>query len=235
MPRRILVVTSILLLRAAAAFAQEAGAGAEAKPSGTEINPSDTEPPTAPCLTEDALRKGVQKRTFLKRHRLELIAQGGLFASDLLSSSYSFGGTLAGYFTEDFGLEVVFAVTPVALDVDQALTDFFHETRFHSGTGYLGLANALWSPIHYKVRTAGGSILHGDIEVSLGAGKLWNPTAQGFAFQGGLLAELYLTRWLSFRLDLRDVMLIQEVVTETRYTNNISVVGGLGLWFPFGF
>src|SRR6266581_8893535 len=68
--------------------------------------PSEDNPPTAPCLDDDQVRKGVQKKTFLKRHRVELIPQGGLFASDLLSSSYVYGGTLAGYFTEDFGLEV---------------------------------------------------------------------------------------------------------------------------------
>jgi hypothetical protein len=30
-------------------------------------------------------------------------------------------------------------------------------------------------------------------------------------------------------------MLIQEAVAETRFTNNITVLGGLGIWIPLGF
>ena len=61
----------------------------------------------------------------------------------------------------------------------------------------------------------------------------WNPSA--VTIFGGVIMELYLTRWLSFRVDLRDVMLVQEVVAETRLTNNITIMGGFGLWVPFGF
>src|SRR3954469_23805561 len=64
-----------------------------------------------PCLDPETelgaagRRKGVQKRDFLKRLRLELSAWGGFFASDLLSTSYDYGGALAFYPGEDFGFE----------------------------------------------------------------------------------------------------------------------------------
>ncbi len=196
---------------------------------------SETAPPGSACLDDDDARKGVQERTFLKRHHVELAPEGGLYASDLLSSSYAYGGSFAFYPTEDLGIEATFTVSPVALDIDKSLTAFFGDSRFTEGRGYLGLLALLWSPVHFKVKTSGESVLHGDLELGLGGGKLWNDTAQGIAFDGGLLVDLYLTRWLSFRLDVRDVMLIQEVVTETRFTNNITVVGGIGLWIPFGF
>jgi outer membrane beta-barrel protein len=230
----------LLLLLPGLAFADEK----PAQPAATqvkqvtkvdEIRPSDAEPPLPSCLTEDALRKGVQKKTFLKQHRFELIPQGGLYASDLLSSTYIFGGSLDFFPTEDFGLEVSFEYTPVILDVDKSLAGFFGSNSFKEGNGWLGLANAIWSPIHYKVRASENSIAHGDIMFALGAGKLWNDTTQGFAFDAGVAMELYLTRWFSFRLDIRDVLLIQEVVAETRLTNNIVVMGGFGIWIPFGF
>jgi len=202
---------------------------------GDEPKPSETAPPTAVCLDDDDARKGVQARTFLKQHRFELAPEGGLYASDLLSSSYAWGGSLAFYFTEDLGIETTFAMTPVALDVDKSLTAFFGDSRFTEGRGVLGLAALVWSPIHFKVKTSGESVLHGDIELAVGGGKLWNDTAQGFALQAGPRVELYLLRWLSLRLDVRDVMLIQEAVGETRLTNNVTVLGGLGLWLPFGF
>jgi outer membrane beta-barrel protein len=163
------------------------------------------------------------------------VPEGGLYASDLLSSTYAYGGSLAFYFTEDLGIEATFAVTPVALDVDKSLTGFFGDSRFTEGRGYLGLAAMIWSPIHFKVKTSGEGVLHGDIELGIGGGKLWNDTAQGWAFQAGPRVELYLLRWLSLRFDVRDVMLIQEAVAETRFTNNITVLGGLGLWLPPGF
>jgi outer membrane beta-barrel protein len=196
--------------------------------------PSETPPPGSPCLDDDAARKGVQAKTFLKRRKLELAPAGGLYASDLLSSSYAYGGSVAVFFTEDLGLEASFMVSPVALDVDKSLTEFFGDSRFREGTGYLGLAGLLWSPIHFKVRTSGGSIVHGDIELAAGAGKLWaaSDTTQGFAFHGGTRLELFLTRWLSFRLDVRDVLLIQEAVGETRLTNNLVALAGFGLWIP---
>ena len=200
-----------------------------------EAKPSETAPPVPACLDDDDSRKGVQARTFLKQHRFELTPEGGLYASDLLSSSYAWGGSLTFYFTEDLGLEATFATTPVALDVDKSLTGFFGDSRFTESRGYLGLAALVWSPIHFKVKTSGEGVLHGDIELAVGAGKMWNDTTQGFAFQVGPRVELYLLRWLSLRLDVRDVMLVQEAVAETRFTNNITVLGGLGLWLPFGF
>lgn len=197
--------------------------------------PSESAPPGSMCLEDDDARKGVQARNFLKRHRIEIIPEGGLYASDLLSSTYAWGGSVAFYLTEDLGIEATFAYSPVALDVDKSLTQFFGDSRFTEGRGYLGLAGLLWSPIHFKVKTSGESVLHGDIELGLGGGKLWNTTAQGWAIQAGPRIELYLLKWLSLRIDVRDVMLIQEAVAETRFTNNITVLGGLGLWFPFGF
>ena len=62
------------------------------------------------CLEGDATggrRKGVQRRDFLKRHRFELAGVGGFYASDALSSTYSYGGAVAFYPSEDFGLEVL--------------------------------------------------------------------------------------------------------------------------------
>jgi outer membrane beta-barrel protein len=199
--------------------------------------PSETPPPASPCLDDDAARKGVQEKTFLKRRKLELAPAGGLYASDLLSSSYAYGGSAAVFITEDLGIEATFMVSPVALDVDTSLQEFFGDSRFRAGTGYLGLAGLLWSPIHFKVRTSGGGILHGDIELALGGGKLWgaSDSTQGFAVHGGTRLELFLTRWLSFRIDVRDVLLIQEAVAETRLTNNIVVLGGFGLWIPVWF
>lgn len=233
----------VRLARAADGKASAPGAPATASASAAKPSrPSQTAPPPS-CLDQsitdelgDSLRpRGVQKLPFLKEHRFELVARGGIFASDLMSSSYQYGGALLWYLAEDFGFELTFDVAPIAVDLDEPLTDFFGDPHFKSSTGYLSTANMVWSPFHFKAKTSGGSLVHGDAGFVTGAGKLFDDTAQGLAFDGGLVVELYAADWLSFRFDVRDVVLLQEAVGETRLTNNIQATLGLGIWIPFGF
>jgi outer membrane beta-barrel protein len=231
-----------ILLAVSQAVAAAAAPAAPAAAPARASRPSDEAPPQS-CLDRSivdelgqSLRpKGVQKKTFLKNRRFEIVAHGGLYASDLLSSSYIFGGAVDWYVTEDLGFELSVDVSPVALELDEPVADFFGDPRFERGTGYLALASVLWAPIHYKIKTSETSILHGDGMFVLGAGRLLHETSQGVAVSGGLIVELYTTRWLSLRFDLRDVVLVQEAVAETRLTNNITAILGVGLWLPFGF
>jgi outer membrane beta-barrel protein len=215
------------------------GAALPAQARGGPSRPSDA--PVPSCLDQSIVDqlgqsvrpRGVQKRDFQKRGQLELVGHGGLFASDLLSSSYVYGGAAAFYLTEDLGVEASFDVTYVKLDLDRSLSEFFGDDRFSSGRGYLALANLLWSPVHAKLKM-GDSIVHADLVVAAGGGRLIHDSVQGFAFDGGGLLDLFLTRWVTLRFDLRDVVLVQEAVGETRLTNNLTFTGGLGLWLPTG-
>jgi len=216
-------LTAVLLLSAAA-------------PARAD-KPSEARPPS--CLDqsiknevgEEVRPRGVQKRVFLKRGDLELVLRGGLFAADLLSSSYAFGGALAYFPTEDFGLEIGFDVTPLSLDIDTPLADFFGDDRFENGTGYVGMASLLWAPIHAKLKVGGG-IVHSDILFAAGAGRVFHDSVQGISFNGGTIVELLTTHWLTLRFEVRDIIAVQEAVTETRLTNNIMVTLGLAFWIP---
>jgi len=220
------------------------GRPAAAQPKGPPdvaraARPSDA--PVPSCLDQSIVNelgetlhpRGVQKRDFLKRGQLEILARGGLFAGDLLSSSYVVGGALAWFVTEDFGIEGSFDTTYVKLDLDKPLADFTGSNRFESGRGYLALGNLLWSPVHAKMKM-GERIVHGDFLLTAGGGRLIHDSAQGLAFDGGLLLDLFLSQWFTVRFDLRDVVLIQEAVAETRLTNNLMFTGGLALWLPTG-
>ena len=210
-----------------------------ASAAGVATRPSDA--PVPSCLDQSivdqlgqSLRpRGVQKRDFLKRGQIELVARGGLFASDLLSSSYLYGGAAAFFLTEDLGFEAGVDVTYVKLDIDRPLAEFFGDDRFTPGRGYLVLGNLLWSPVHTKLKMGDG-IVHADLIVAAGGGRMLHDSVQGMAFDGGLLLDLFLNRWITLRFDLRDVVLLQEAVGETRLTNNLTFTGGLGLWLPTG-
>lgn len=192
----------------------------------------------APCLESDAelgaagRRKGVQKRDFLKRLRLELSAWGGFYASDLLSSSYDYGGAVAFWPGEDFGVEASLLVTPFNLAVERPLTQFFAGQTFKKSLAFIVVGDLLWSPIHLKVRVSEHAIAHGDLFFALGAGDTINQTVQGATFDVGVGLKLYANRFLAVRFDLRDYLLIQEAVAVERVTNNLVGVLGLSLFIP---
>ena len=186
------------------------------------------------CLEGDATggrRKGVQRRDFLKRHRFELSAVGGFYASDALSSTYSYGGALAYYPSEDFGVEVLVTRSPVAFRLEEPFNAFDHELHFPPGVAWQGMFSLLWSPIHAKFRFTEQTIIHGDLFVVAGAGKTFHETVLGLTWEAGAGFKLYLARFLALRFDLRDFLLPQEVLGRGRITNNVTILAGLSAWF----
>src|SRR5262249_61398971 len=97
-------------------------------------------------------RKGVQRRDFLKQHRFELSGLGGFYASDALSSTYSYGGAVAFYPSEDFGLEVLVTRSPMQFRLEEAFTSFDQQTHFSESVAWQGVLSRLWSPITPKCK-----------------------------------------------------------------------------------
>ena len=187
--------------------------------------------PNAP-LGEEGARKGVQRRPFLKRLRLELSAWGGFYAGDLLSTSYTYGGAVAFYPGEDIGIEASLLVTPFSLAVEKPLTQFFAGKVFHTSLAYVVVGDILWSPIHFKVRATETAIAHGDVFLALGAGETFNSTVQGVTFDVGLGLKVYIHHWVAVRFDLRDYVMVQEAIAVQRVTNNLVGLVGLSLFLP---
>jgi outer membrane beta-barrel protein len=186
------------------------------------------------CLEGDATggrRKGVQRRDFLKRHRFELSAVGGFYASDALSSTYSYGGALAFYPSEDFGVEVLITRSPVSFRLEQPFNAFDREQHFQPGQALQGIVSLLWSPIHAKFKFTEETIIHGDVFAVAGAGRTFHESVLGLTWEAGAGIKLYLARHLAFRLDVRDFLLPQEVLGRGRITNNVTILAGLSAWF----
>ena len=215
------------LLAPLAAAAQPA-----ARPSDAPV-PSCLDQSIVDELGQTLRPRGVQERDFLKKGQLEVVARGGLFAGDLLSSSYVYGGALAWFITEDLGFEASFDVTRVQLDLDRPLAEFTGDDRFEAGRGFVVLGGLLWSPIHAKLKM-GDSIVHADVLLAAGGGRLLHDSAQGMAYDAGLVLDLFLGEWVTLRFDVRDLVLVNEAVGETRLTNNLVATGGIGLWLPTG-
>jgi outer membrane beta-barrel protein len=207
-----------------------AGTAAPAKPSDAPL-PSCLDQTIAGQLGESLKPRGVQKKNFLKRHKINLVVHGGLYAGDLTSSSWIAGATLGYFFTEDFGIAAEFDLTPLTLDLDAPLNQFFGDNRFEASMAYVALGNAIWSPIHAKLKIGGG-IVHSDIMFFAGGGRMINDAVQGLALDAGAAIDMFVTNIVTVRLDARDLMAIEEVAGDTRETHNLIATMGLALWIP---
>jgi outer membrane beta-barrel protein len=213
---------------------------------GTEVaaQPSPAKPSDAPlpsCLDQtikDQLGaslkpRGVQKRDFAKNKKIVLVGHGGMFGGDVTSSSWIAGGSLGFFFTEDFGIQAELDMTPLTLDLDRPLDKFFNDNRFEAGMAYVALANAMWSPIHAKLKVGGG-IVHADLMLFAGGGRVIHDAVQGLSFDAGFALDLFVSKIVTVRIDARDLMAVVEVAGETRYTNNLVATLGLAVWIPSG-
>jgi outer membrane beta-barrel protein len=222
---------ALILTWVGVARAQPA-APAPAKPSDAPL-PSCLDQTIRDQLGEQLKPRGVQKRDFKKAQKIVLNGHGGLFGGDLTSSSWIAGGSLGYFFTEDLGVQAEFDLTPLTLDLDAPLNKFFGDNRFEPGMAYVALANLMWSPIHAKLRMGGG-IVHADFMLFAGGGREIHDAVQGLSFDAGFAIDLFVTRALTIRFSARDLMAVEEIAGETRYTNNLVATAGLALYIPSG-
>jgi outer membrane beta-barrel protein len=194
-------------------------------------------PPTRISCLDDASpegepRKGVQRRPFLKRLRVEIAGVGGLWASDVLSSTYVYGGAVAFYPSEDFGVEALVTRSPVAFRLEQPFTAFDHEQRFIDTVAWQAIASLLYAPFHAKLKLTEDGIVAGDGFLIAGAGRTFDESVQGVTWELGAGLKVYAWSHVSIRFDVRDFILPQEILGRGRVTHNLSVLGGLSVWVP---
>jgi outer membrane beta-barrel protein len=226
-----------MLALGASACALVVGGVGTARAQPAPPKPSDA--PLPSCLDEtlkdeigaELKPRGVQKRNFVKAHKLVLVMHGGLYGGDMTSSSWIAGGSLGYFLTEDFGVQAQFDLTPMTLDLDSTLNKFFGDNRFNAGMAYVALGNAVWSPIHAKAKLGGG-IVHADIMVFAGGGRMFQDTVQGLSYDAGAAIDFFVTRVVTVRIDARDLTAIEEIAGQTRFTNNFVTTAGLAVWLP---
>lgn len=196
----------------------------------------------AQCIDEairdelNARRKyrGVQKRLFQKAGRHEFSAMGGLYAADLLSSSYLLQGAYTYHVTEDLGLEASFGYSRAdselvrVVEQDTAFTALRVNRPVYIYEGHL-----LWSLAYGKLRWFSGSVSRFDLYTALGGGVTDNQTAQGLTISAGLGFKMFFTEWFAARLDMRDEVLSQELLGISKVVNNLAATLGFSIFLPF--
>ncbi|HEY0710666.1 MAG TPA: outer membrane beta-barrel domain-containing protein [Polyangia bacterium] len=219
-----------------------AGSAWAAPPTPEEVVPLEAEGATpAPgpttrvtCLDdlspEGQLRKGVQKRDFLKRHKLEISLLGGWMASDALSSTYTLGGGFTFFLGEEVGIELLASHAPVRFRLEDPFVGFDEPRRFVNGSAQSVMAGLVLAPIHAKFKLTEATILHGDISFTVGAGRTIHDSVQGLSYEAGAGLRLYLMSRLAFRFELRDLILPQEILGVGRTTHNLTITAGFSFW-----
>jgi outer membrane beta-barrel protein len=178
--------------------------------------------------------RGVQKRLFLKAGRHEFSAMGGLYAADLLSSSYLLQGAYTFHVSEDLGLEASFAYTRAESDLVKIVEQdtSFTALRLNRPV-YIYQGHLLWSLAYGKLRWFSGDVSRFDFYAALGGGVTDNQTAQGLTLSGGFGLKFFFGPWFALRLDMRDQVLSQELLGISKVVNNLAATLGFSIFLPF--
>jgi outer membrane beta-barrel protein len=184
--------------------------------------------------------RGVVPRLFKKALRHELSAMGGWYAADLSDGAPVYGGAYTFHFSEDLGLEAgyfrtrqQYGLLQAIIDRQQGLVQFVEAPEEDVN---LFLGHLVWSLAYGKVRWLGGGISRFDFYLSLGAGATDTSETGGLGLtgSGGFGLKFYLLEWLALRLDARDhVRNHRAPLGVDKVVNDVSLMGGLSIFFPF--
>jgi outer membrane beta-barrel protein len=196
-----------------------------------------------PCV-DDAIRdelnarrqyRGVQERVFQKALRHELSAYAGAYAADLASASYLVGGAYTFHLSEDLGLEASFGYTRAKAELVHIIEDRFATDLIREDTPvFVYGGHLLWTLAYGKLRWLHSRISRFEFFIALGGGITDNRSARSLTFSGGFGLKFYPTSWLGVRLDVRDHVLNQELLGESRIVNNLVATLGVSTFLPFG-
>ena len=86
-------------------------------------------------------------------------------------------------------------------------------------------ADLVWSLAHAKMRF-GGSITHFDFFIAAAAAWSIRSLSSGIAGNGGFGLKFFLGKAFAFRLDLRDHVFRQQLLSETCVVNDVTATLG---------
>jgi len=231
--------------------ADEAAAKAEAgKPGGDACIDEDVKAD----LFAKRKQRTSRERLFQQTNRHELALRFGYYESDTFDGSYEthlgdipyvskvpylravpMTGIVAfsyGYhMTEDFAVEASAALTRLASHGGPELERTFMVLEGKPRRQLMFDADLIWTLAHAKMRF-GGSITHLDFYLAAGGGVVDSAISSGIAGNGGFGLKFFLGHAFAIRLDLRDHVFQQELLSETFVVNDISATLGLSLFLP---
>jgi outer membrane beta-barrel protein len=186
-----------------------------------------------PAESEEGERLGLVRRCFSKKYRHEISLSGGLMANELLGTSLAANAGYAFYINELFGLQLdwsySYQTSPYAGTVRQeAGVDLLHPLATNVFTGALA-----WHPFHGKFMAFQSAVPHFDLFLEAGLGVTDNRASRGLTYVVGAGVKIFLARWLTLRLRLRDLVGLQQLEGSEALAQNLELTLGVGFWLPW--
>jgi outer membrane beta-barrel protein len=191
------------------------------------------------CINEDVKadlfakrrQRTSRDRLFQQTNRHEISVQGGYYVSDLFDGTYTFGGAYAYHMTEDLAVEAAGGYTRLTSSGGPELERTFAVLENRPRRELYFDANLLWVPAHAKMRF-GGAITHFDFYLAAGAGVVDSVLSNNVAGNGGFGFKFFLGRALALRIDVRDHVYRQSLLSATLLVNDLTTTAGLSLFLP---
>jgi outer membrane beta-barrel protein len=238
-------------LRFAAALAIAAGAlavgarGARAAESSQGDEQEEMEQKAAgpagqdACIDEDvkadlfAKRKQrtSRDRLFQQTNRHELALQGGYYVSDTFDGNYVLGAAYAYHMTEDLAVEASAGYTRLSSSGGPELERTFAVLQNRPRRELTFDADLVWALAHAKMRF-GGAINHFDFYLAAGAGVVDSVVSDGVAANGGFGLRFFLGHAWAIRVDVRDHVFRQQLLSQVMWVNDLTTTLGLAVYLP---
>jgi outer membrane beta-barrel protein len=172
--------------------------------------------------------KSVQRKVFIKKHRVELYPQVAFGITDAFFRYMTIGGALAYHLNDAFAIEArgggianlgeTDAVRFVRVETGSLLEDP-PEYQYHADLGFS------WAPIYGKISLFGESILHFDTYITAGGGVFGTDNRANGAANVGIGQRYFVNRWLTVRLEYRNYFFVEEQAGE----NDLQTPGFIGI------
>lgn len=182
--------------------------------------------------------KSVQRKTFLKRRRVEIFPYFGLDLNDPFFQHFVVGGSIGFHVVDSLAIEArggfVFAslkqdaITFVRQETD-SLIENPPEFKYHADL------DLTWAPFYGKISLFGEGILHFDTYITAGGGIFGTDAGLNPAGNVGIGQRYFFTDWLVARVELRDYLFV-DTRNDTSDMQNLLVLGfSISGFFPTSF
>lgn len=186
-----------------------------------------------PAETEEGQRRGLVRRDFTKALRHEISLSGGMMASELLGSSLLGSVSYSFHLNEFFALEVAWSYSYLTSAFAGTVEEYTGSDILRPLPTNIYTGSLVWHPFHGKFMFFQSLVPHFDFFLEVGLGITDNAASRGLTYSVGLGSKIFINRWLSLRVKIRDLIGMQQLLGSESLSQNLELTLGVGFWLPW--
>jgi outer membrane beta-barrel protein len=175
----------------------------------------------------------VQRRPFLRRHRVEVSPMLGSNVNDPLIQSFVAGGTLNYHITEVMAVGIfgAYSLGSESNLFDKVINDYELFPEVAQVLWYGGV-QFQYVPVYGKFALFNSFIVPWDIYAVLGAGYTKTELAGHPTLAAGVGNRFFMNRWFNLAFELRDNLYNEDYPSGSQLVNNLVFSAGVGFFLP---